>query len=57
MLANWPVVVIATIGVLAGTLLGGPILRRLPEPVFRRSAFVLVAILGVALIASAWPSA
>ena len=51
--AHWPVVVVAAIGVLAGTLIGGPILRRLPEPVFRRAVFGLIAVLGLALVIGA----
>lgn len=51
--SHWPVVVIATVGVVAGTLVGGPILRRLPEPVFRRTVFALIAILGLALVVGA----
>jgi hypothetical protein len=50
--ANWPYVVVATIGVLAGTVLATPILRRLPEDTFRRFVFVVVAALGVLLIVS-----
>jgi uncharacterized membrane protein YfcA len=38
------------VGVVAGTLLATPILRRLPEDTFRRFVFVLVAALGVLLI-------
>jgi hypothetical protein len=53
--ANWPYVVVSTIGVLAGTVLAAPILRRLPEDQFRRFVFVVVAALGVLLIVS--PSA
>lgn len=44
------VVLLAGIGVLAGTLLGAPLLRRMPEVLFRRLLFVLVGILGVALL-------
>jgi hypothetical protein len=48
--ANWPYVVVGVIGVVAGTLLATPILRRLPEDTFRRFVFVVVAALGVLLI-------
>jgi uncharacterized membrane protein YfcA len=47
--ANWPYVVVGVVGVVAGTLLATPILRRLPEDTFRRFVFVLVAALGVLL--------
>jgi hypothetical protein len=50
--ANWPYVVVGVIGVVAGTLLATPILRRLPEDTFRRFVFVVVAALGVLLIAA-----
>lgn len=50
--ANWTYVVMAAVGVLAGTVLGAPILRRLPEDQFRRFVFGLVAALGVLLIVS-----
>ena len=43
-------IAIATAGVVAGTLLGGRVLRRIPEPAFRRLVAVLLAILGVALL-------
>jgi uncharacterized membrane protein YfcA len=48
--ANWPYVVVGAVGVVLGTLLATPILRRLPEATFRRSVFALVAALGVLLI-------
>ena len=48
--ANWPYVVIGEVGVVAGTLLATPILRRLPETSFRRFVFATIAVLGVLLI-------
>ena len=48
--ANWPYVVMATVGVVAGTVLATPILQRLPEDQFRRFVFVVVAALGVLLV-------
>jgi uncharacterized membrane protein YfcA len=48
--ANWPYVAVAAVGVVLGTLLATPILRRLPEDRFRRFVFVLVTLLGVLLI-------
>jgi uncharacterized membrane protein YfcA len=43
----WPLIVIATVGVLAGTVAGGRLLRRIPDRVFRR----IVAVLLLALAA------
>jgi len=51
MLANWPLITLLTVGVLVGTVLGAPVLRRLPEPTFRRLLAVLLIGLGVLLIA------
>jgi uncharacterized membrane protein YfcA len=48
--ANWPYVVVGVIGVVVGTLLATPILRRLPEAAFRRFVFILLVVLGVLLI-------
>jgi uncharacterized membrane protein YfcA len=49
-LAHWPLVAVMTAGVLAGTIVGTPVLRRLPEQSFRRVVFGLVALLGVAFL-------
>lgn len=43
-------IAIATAGVIAGTLFGGRVLKRIPEAAFRRVVAVLLAILGVALL-------
>ena len=43
-------VLLLAAGVLAGTLLGAPLLRRMPEALFRRLLFGLLVILGVALV-------
>jgi uncharacterized protein len=48
---GWPTVALLTAGVVVGTLVGAPVLRRLPEPVFRRALASLLIVLGVALIA------
>jgi uncharacterized membrane protein YfcA len=42
----WPLVLIATIGTLVGTLIGVPILRHVPDHVFRRLVAVLLLALG-----------
>ena len=47
------VIAIATAGVIAGTLFGGRVLQRIPEAAFRRVVAVLLAGLGVALLARA----
>lgn len=46
-------IAIALAGVLAGTIWGERVLRRLPEPVFRRVVAVLLLALGVALVLTA----
>jgi uncharacterized protein len=50
MLELWPLVLLLTGGVLLGTLLGAPVLRRVPEPVFRRLLAVLLIGLGLLLL-------
>jgi uncharacterized membrane protein YfcA len=50
MLERWPTVLLLTAGVVAGTLAGAPLLRRLPEPVFRRALALLLVVLGTALV-------
>ena len=47
---EWPTVVLLTAGVLIGTFAGAPILRRLPEPVFRCGLAILLIVLGGALV-------
>lgn len=48
--ANAQTVVQLSVGVLIGTVAGGPILRRLPEAAFRRLLAGLLICLGVALL-------
>jgi uncharacterized protein len=43
----WVAVAVASAGVVAGTLGGGKILRRLPEPLFRRLVSLLILSLGL----------
>jgi uncharacterized membrane protein YfcA len=45
-----PLIAIATAGVVAGTLAGARLLRRVPEPVFRRIVAVLLLSLGAWMI-------
>jgi hypothetical protein len=46
----WPTIAVLTVGVVVGTLVGGPILRRLPERIFRRSLAIMLILLGAGLI-------
>jgi len=46
-----PLVALMTVAVLVGTFAGAPILRRMPEPVFRRVVAGLIVALGLGLIA------
>ena len=43
----WPMVTIASLGVLIGTLGGEKILKRVPEPLFRRLVSLLILALGL----------
>lgn len=49
--AIWPVVAVATFGVLAGTLFGKRALARVPERAFRPVVAALVGVLGIAMLA------
>jgi uncharacterized membrane protein YfcA len=55
----WPYVLAATIGTLAGTLVGQSLLARIPEATFRQVVSAIILILGVALLVGAaralWP--
>lgn len=51
LLPMWPTVLALTGAVLLGTILGTPVLRRLPEAWFRRILAVLLVVLGIALVA------
>jgi uncharacterized protein len=46
----WPYVAAATVGVVAGTLAGQRVLRRVPETAFRRVVSAIILVLGVALL-------
>ncbi len=43
----WSLLVLALVGVVAGTVFGQHLLRRIPEPLFRRIVFALVLALGI----------
>jgi uncharacterized membrane protein YfcA len=49
LLAAWPIVAVASAGVLAGTLLGKTILGWIPEAIFRRIVSALLVALGIAI--------
>jgi uncharacterized membrane protein YfcA len=46
LLAIWPLILIATVGVVIGTLVGTPMLTRVPERQFRRIVAILLLALG-----------
>jgi uncharacterized membrane protein YfcA len=46
----WPAVMIGTGGVLAGTIVGILVLRRIPEKAFRRIVGVLVLGIGIYML-------
>jgi uncharacterized membrane protein YfcA len=48
-LGIWPVLLLAIIGVVVGTLAGERVLRKIPEPLFRRIVSLIILTLGVAL--------
>jgi len=49
----WPLIAFATAGVVVGTLFGGRLLRRIPESRFRSIVAVILAALGVSMLAQA----
>jgi uncharacterized protein len=48
-LGIWPVLLLAIIGVVVGTLAGERVLRKIPEALFRRIVSLIILTLGVAL--------
>ena len=46
----WPVLLLAIVGVILGTLAGERILRKIPEPLFRRIVAAIILALGVGLL-------
>jgi uncharacterized protein len=50
---EWPMIAAATAGVLAGTLAGERVLRRVPESVFRRVVATLILALGIVMFVEA----
>ena len=50
LLAAWQPILIATIGILAGTLWGVRLLTRIPDPLFRKLLSALITALGIYMI-------
>jgi uncharacterized protein len=50
MASLWPVLVTATAGAILGTVVGERILKRVPEPIYRRVVSALVLALGVLML-------
>lgn len=46
----WPDLLAATVGAIAGTLIGEQVLRRIPEPIYRRLVAGLVLSLGILML-------
>jgi uncharacterized membrane protein YfcA len=46
-LRSWPIVVVATVGVVIGTIIGSMLLHRIPERTFKRAVSLLVLGLGI----------
>jgi uncharacterized membrane protein YfcA len=46
----WPMILVATVGVVSGTALGGDLLRRVPDRLFRRVVAVTLLALGTVMM-------
>jgi uncharacterized protein len=46
-LRSWPIVLVATVGVVIGTIIGSKLLHRIPERTFKRAVSFLVLGLGI----------
>jgi uncharacterized membrane protein YfcA len=49
-LDSWLLMLVAIVGVVAGTIWGVPLLRGIPEQIFRRGVAILVIALGVYML-------
>jgi uncharacterized protein len=47
----WPVLLVATTGAIVGTLIGEKVLRRIPEPIYRRVVSAMLLALGAFMLA------
>jgi len=50
LIGTWPLVLVASLGVLAGTIFGQPLLRRIPERIFRALVSSIILALGIAML-------
>ena len=50
LLAIWPIIALATVGVVLGTAIGTPVLARLPQRYFRVVLSVLLILLGCYMV-------
>ncbi|MGI8960575.1 MAG: TSUP family transporter [Bryobacteraceae bacterium] len=50
MVATWPVVLAAVLGVLVGTLIGERVLRWIPEKLFRKVVSAILLVIGILLL-------
>ena len=50
LLEAWPIILLAAAGVLAGTVFGQPLLRRIPERTFRTVVSGIILALGIAML-------
>jgi uncharacterized membrane protein YfcA len=48
--AIWPVMLISIVGIVAGTLLGQPVLRRIPSRTFRALVSAIILLLGIYMV-------
>jgi uncharacterized protein len=46
----WPVLLLAVIGVVVGTIAGERVIRKIPEPLFRRVVSLIIFALGISLL-------
>ena len=46
----WPILLLAVTGVIVGTIAGERLLRRIPQPIFRRLVSIIVFALGISML-------
>jgi uncharacterized protein len=46
----WPILLLAIIGVIVGTIAGERVLRKIPEPLFRRVVSLIILGLGISML-------
>jgi uncharacterized membrane protein YfcA len=52
MLSEWPLILVGSIAVLIGTLVGGKILKRIPEHNFKKIVSVIILFVGIFVLIS-----